>query len=121
MFSGRYGCAHIFCLTAGGQFILREPLVLRKCKTYLRFGDQQPKPLAAVYMTKKISPGAHLRTCTWLVNFRTHIFGFYAKFHAMSKKKSSKFVEKRRFYDASKLYIFSVQKERKSDSIVKTH
>ena len=54
-----------------------------------------------------------VRTC--LLTFLTSIFRFYAKFYAMSKKISWKFVEKRWFYDASKLYIFSVQTVRKSD------
>lgn len=103
VFPGLYCCGYIFCSTICKKFILREPLVLHRCKTYLRVGDQQPKPLAAVHIIKKISYGTNLQTRTWLVNFLTPIFGFYGKFYAMSKKKLSNFVEKRRFYAASKL------------------
>ena len=103
VFPALYCCGYISCSITRKTFISREPLVLHRCKTYLRVGDQQPKPLAAFHITKKISYGTNLQTRTWLVNFLTPIFGFYGKFYAMSKKKVSKFVAKRRFYAASKL------------------
>ena len=40
VFSGLYCCGYIFCSTSSEQFILREPLVLHRVKTYLRVGRQ---------------------------------------------------------------------------------
>ena len=86
VFCELYVCRSIFCSPVFGRFLLREPLVQHRYKRYLRVGDHQPKPLLSVHFTKKISYGIHLRTRTWLVNFLTSIFRFYAKFYAMSKK-----------------------------------
>ena len=87
VFSGLYCCTYIFCSTLCEWIILGEPLVLHRYKTYLRVGHQQQNPLVAVHITRNILYGTNLRTRTWLVNFLTTIFGFYAKFYAMSKKK----------------------------------
>jgi len=90
--SGLYCGAYIFCSTRCEQFILREPVVLHRRKSYLRDGHQPENPLAGVDITLNISSGSHFRTRTWLVNFLTTIFGFYAKFYTISKKKLSKSV-----------------------------
>jgi hypothetical protein len=106
VFSGLYCCTYIFCSTLCEWIILGEPLVLHRYKTYLRVGHQQQNPLVAVHITRNILYGTNLRTRTWLVNFLTTIFGFYAKFYTMSKKKVWQSEAKRRFYAASKLHTF---------------
>ena len=87
VFSELYCCGYIFCSTLCEWIILGEPLVLHRYKTYLRVGHQKLNSLVAVHITLNILYGTNLRTRTWLVNFLTTIFGFYAKFYTMSKKK----------------------------------
>ena len=101
-----YKRPHIFWLAQFQHFIFSELLVLHKAYAYLENQHVQIKGVGSPHKTLNILNGTNLRTCTLILSFLTSIFEFYGKNYAISKKRSSKSVEKRPFYDKMKLTLF---------------